>query len=129
MNEMNEVVKVNSLPEKYYADWCIKDCLIGKNYSNVPYKHDISKEIGECCPNYVKNDFGYGSNIYSIISEKLEMLGFVKDFFTKQGMALDEFNGFDPRELPCIWRMSSQPFGFGHSCATSLLIPMSMFIG
>ena len=55
MNEMNEVVKVNSLPEKYYADWCIKDCLIGKNYSNVPYKHDISKEIGECCPSYVKS--------------------------------------------------------------------------
>ena len=92
---MNEVVKVNPLPDNYYVDWCI----IGKNYNKVPYKHDISIEISTHCPNYVKNDFGYDSNIYSIISEKLEMLGFVKDFFTKHGMAFDEFNGLGPTRI------------------------------
>lgn len=99
MNEMNEVVKVNPLPEKYYADWYIKDCIIGKDYHKVPYKHDISIEISKHCPNYVKNDFGYDSNIYSIISEKLDMIGFVRDFFTKHGMAFDEFNGLGPTRI------------------------------
>ena len=99
MNEMNEVVKVNPLPEKYYTDWYIKDCIIGKDYHKVPYKHDISTEISTCCPSYVKNDFGYDSSIYSIISEKLDMMGFVRDFFTNHGMSFDEFNGLGPTRI------------------------------
>lgn len=89
-------VKVKHLPKGFYVGWEDVRYFIGMN------AHEFVIEVEKGYSNYVKNDFGDvcpNWSVYSIINEKLGMLECVKRFFSKRGVAFDEFNGLAPTRV------------------------------
>lgn len=87
-------VKVKHLPKGFYVGWD----------SGVfpPSRHDIAYVLTVKYSNYVKDDFGdvcQNWSLYHIVDEKMDMLVCVKRFFSKQGVAFDEFNGLAPTRV------------------------------